>query len=93
MKVSTLFDINTKGVITHPLKFFILYTMHDLKTFLDMAREHMPGRTDEFLTQRFYLMAIFEQQYKEQCLEDEPIAEYMCRRLDGYDSLDELVKA
>ena len=53
---------------------------------MTMAREHLPGRTDDYLETRFYLMTLFESQYQPGVDEDS-LTEYMARRLNDYDAI------
>ena len=57
-----------------------------LEEFKELARQHLPGRTDNYLECRFYLMTLFESQYDPEVHGDD-MAEYMCQRLDAYDSI------
>ena len=58
---------------------------HNLDTFMTSAYEAGLDIPDEELKLKFYLMKLFEQQYKQD--RDGDISEYMMRRLDNYESI------
>lgn len=57
----------------------------DLENFLVGARPALPGRSDDELTELFYLLELFSSQYKES---DGDYQEYLNARLVSYHSMD-----
>ena len=65
------------------LPFLILIMEHNLDTFMTNAYQAGLDMSDEELKLKYYLMILFEQQYKPE--RDGDASEYMCMRLNNYD--------